>query len=816
MGTNNFKDWFEEIMGFAPYGYQERYATEKELPQLLSIPTGAGKTATILMGWLWRRLFADETVRENTPRRLIYCLPMRILVEQTIDIAKQLCHKIEEKGQNSVSVHTLMGGDLDRDIFLYPEKNSILIGTQDMLLSRALNRGYAASRYRWPMEFGVLNNDCQWVFDEVQLMDVGVATSTQLAGFRQKLGTFLPVPCTWMSATIDKDWLNTVDFSIDSLSEPLCLTDRDVNSNKSLSTRYNALKPLEKSTANMGQFELIADVILAAHQPSTRTLAIFNTVNRAREVYKQLQKNKTKAQLVLLHSRFRQQDREQKVKQLLEEPSEQGTIIISTQVVEAGVDVSAKTMFTELAPWASLVQRLGRCNRKGEWQDAKVVWFDLDSKEKSKQFQPYSEEELLKSQDLLNDISDVSPASLTEVNAKLLLEYTHVIRRRDLVDLFDTTADLTGNDIDISRYIRSGDEHDVHVFWREIPQKTAHSDPLKEIGEPHRNELCPVPVYEFREFVKKPGKGHVWKWDHLGDQWVTANGDQDIYPGQVFLVRSAAGGYGSEVGWDKTHKDTVPECTVSVKKQEAYENDTPSIADWKTIAQHTDDVVEELLTILKTLSLQDDISDALLLAARWHDRGKAHPIFQSAIMDGETQESEETIPTRPLEWAGKRDIAKAPNSPTNFWKRYQRKHFRHELASGLAMLQQNHPDLAAYLVAAHHGKVRLSIRSMPEETKPDDSSRLFARGIWDEDELPETPLGDTVLAPAVTLSLQCMQLGRAPDGSPSWAERMLRLRDDPELGPFRLAYLENLLRAADIRASKKENSQSKDDQEEFS
>jgi CRISPR-associated endonuclease/helicase Cas3 len=76
MGTNNFKDWFEEIMGFAPYGYQERYATEKELPQLLSIPTGAGKTATILMGWLWRRLFAAETIRENTPRRLIYCLPI--------------------------------------------------------------------------------------------------------------------------------------------------------------------------------------------------------------------------------------------------------------------------------------------------------------------------------------------------------------------------------------------------------------------------------------------------------------------------------------------------------------------------------------------------------------------------------------------------------------------------------------------------------------------------------------------------------------------------------------------------------------------
>jgi CRISPR-associated endonuclease/helicase Cas3 len=46
-----------------------------------------------------------------------------------------------------------------------------------------------------------------------------------------------------------------------------------------------------------------------------------------------------------------------------------------------------------------------------------------------------------------------------------------------------------------------------------------------------------------------------------------------------------------------------------------------------------------------------------------------------------------------------------------------------------------------------------------------------------------------------------MELGLSADGKPSWAERMLRLRDDPELGPFRLAYLEALLRAADCRAS---------------
>jgi CRISPR-associated endonuclease/helicase Cas3 len=38
------------------------------------------------------------------------------------------------------------------------------------------------------------------------------------------------------------------------------------------------------------------------------------------------------------------------------------------------------------------------------------------------------------------------------------------LRRKDLLDLFDTTPDLCGNDLDISRYIRDGDDTDVQVF----------------------------------------------------------------------------------------------------------------------------------------------------------------------------------------------------------------------------------------------------------------------------------------------------------------------------------------------------------------
>jgi CRISPR-associated endonuclease/helicase Cas3 len=187
------------------------------------------------------------------------------------------------------------------------------------------------------------------------------------------------------------------------------------------------------------------------------------------------------------------------------------------------------------------------------------------------------------------------------------------------------------------------------------------------------------------------------------------------------------------------------------------------------------------------LDLDKEVLEALVIAARWHDRGKAHCVFREAL----PQDAEH----RGDDWAKAPDIA-----------RYTRKGFRHELASALAMLQAKMPDLACYLAAAHHGKIRLSIRSLPLETRPKDGGIRFARGVWDGDELPETDLGGGFIAPHTTLSLEPMELGLDPVGNYSWSERMLRLRDKAEYGPFRLAFLETLLRVADMRASKTESS----------
>ena len=206
----SLSDWYSAALGVSPYPYQQRLADEP-WPDVLEIPTGLGKTAAILLAWLHKRQRQDA----HTPRRLVWCLPMRVLVEQTARLARQWTATLAGAGllSRAPAVHVLMGGDVARDWDLRTEDDAILIGTQDQLLSRALNRGYAMSRFRWPLDFALLHNDAFWVFDEVQLMGAGLPTSTQLEAFRQRFGVALPCRSLWCSATLHPRWLASVDFA---------------------------------------------------------------------------------------------------------------------------------------------------------------------------------------------------------------------------------------------------------------------------------------------------------------------------------------------------------------------------------------------------------------------------------------------------------------------------------------------------------------------------------------------------------------------------------------------------------------------------
>lgn len=108
------------------------------------------------------------------------------------------------------------------------------------------------------------------------------------------------------------------------------------------------------------------------HQESMKLLVVVNTVRKAQSIYRELKswldENDIEIEMNLLHSKFTVQHRSEKEDAILkdgESKCKKRVIWISTQVVEASLDIDFDYLFTELSDLSSLLQRLGRCNRKG-------------------------------------------------------------------------------------------------------------------------------------------------------------------------------------------------------------------------------------------------------------------------------------------------------------------------------------------------------------------------------------------------------------------------------------------------------------------
>lgn len=680
--ADSFKEFFKlATNGFAPYGWQLQVAVDG-LPDVLPVPTGLGKTE-VALAWAWR-LLVDK---KPEPMHLVVCLPMRSLVTQTVQRLRTYFDALKAKQPEiDVKVHQLMGGAIDDEWAGQPDKPWVLVGTQDQLLSRALNRGYAMSRFEWPVHFGLLNNDCRWLIDEVQLMGPGLWTTSQLDWMRRtRFLSLKPCPTTWMSATVGTSFLGTTDRVREAPAEPSneqrAFEDKlrmALDSDSLLEWWREARRPLAwwqpeaaaQPTTGRGKKrgaakpaataaatpDVIAASVKAKHEAGTLSLVICNTVDMARAVFGVLS---TIDHKVLLTSRFRREDRARHEQRLIDFDAQRkagtlpkddpGLICVSTQVIEAGVDISAHRLLTELAPWPSMLQRLGRLNRKGDDQDAQAWVWETPKEGRNKKVErigPYESTDIERAKKLVDIFAPLSQnnafsEAIAQLNAEKPKEVTGALqpkpsplpRALDVHGLFSTERDVHGGFTDVSAFVRGTDpDLDVTVFWRDWSGNSPpHSDDLDgPLLEPAR-EGCPVSFVRVQGMLES-SKAKAWLWDDEVDRWEHVN-HWDIRPGMLVMLKRDVGGYDATEGWTGDKSNVLTEVPRAGRGATLRDDAWTEAGYWSKLADHLKDTRCEAEKLCHALSLTGDTRNAVVEASGLHDIGKAHPQWQDALPD---------------------------------------------------------------------------------------------------------------------------------------------------------------------------------------
>ncbi|MFM7265315.1 MAG: CRISPR-associated endonuclease Cas3'', partial [Cyanobium sp.] len=614
------------------------------------------------------------------------------------------------------------GGQIENDYVDALAADAVIVGTLDQVVSRQLMRGYCCSRWSWPRHFAALNSDVRVVADETQLQGAAVRTAIRLQELHQQHGGPLPRQLVLCSATLDPALLpaGTPRFGLGAADYAHPVAQRKIGRPKPL-TLAGSDDPLT--------------LIQKEHQENSLTLAVLNQVKRAQELAAELKASGIP--VLLLHSRFRRQER-QGIEQQLKTFRE---VVVATQTVEAGVDLDAWLLVTDLCPWASFVQRCGRVGRNNTYADAAVVVLEPAME------LPYEAAELEETRRRLAGITDVGVRHLMAMEAPPQPTQGQRLGGDDLRLLFDTHPVLQ----DIEPYVRVGEMRDVSLLWRQRP-----GEDMPPAGE---LELCPAPLQAARQRFSNV-------WVPRGDGWITIPSAQ-LRVGDLAAVDCATGGYDAQRGWDPLSSEPVAEVRIEADGLDREDRSSFGVSVPVTLPQHLSDADAEAGDLCVALAVQNDLTALVRRAALLHDIGKAHPVFQATMRANGCDAGQ---------WA------KAPG----WGSRHARQGFRHEVASALAAWQQGEEELVVYLLMSHHGKVRQRLEPFPWQSRDGP-----LHGVVDGETLP----GVDGVSPAVALHHPPRALGQG------WLPLCRRLLTT--YGPFRLAWLEAVVREADQRASRR-------------
>lgn len=333
---------------FELYTHQEEMSEpiKEKRNTYLRAPCGSGKTLAVVYNWL----------EERPTLHLIYVLPTKTLLRGIERDIKEIVNdkdlpynyvKLEEKTfSDSTEISIAADYGERRETSLYA--HDIILTTLDSYVSRLYRSSLTPRRYRDLPIARILNSTS--VFDEAHMYDNYTHTLMRYvleflrggeahhvvmtATMNEKMVEFLGLKTYHTVRVPPEHWL---DFTGDSRLEEII----DYESDNDLADEIE---------------------VIIGEKNIRKALIVCNTVRKAQNVFKKLQVAYNNN--ILLHSRFKLQDRNIRENEALDISRRDEGFIVSTQVVEAGLNISFPNLITDISPGDSLVQRIGRCARK--------------------------------------------------------------------------------------------------------------------------------------------------------------------------------------------------------------------------------------------------------------------------------------------------------------------------------------------------------------------------------------------------------------------------------------------------------------------
>lgn len=383
--SEDFYSFFRDVHSQDPFPWQMRLTAQvleqRAWPNVIDLPTGVGKTSV-----LDTAVFALAVHPTISPRRIVFVIDRRIVVDQVYERAQLIRKKVESAetpilkqvrkrlralsdGQ-SLGVSALRGGiPLDLDWALRPDQPWVVVSTVDQFGSRLLFRGYGVTPGMRPIHAGLTGNDCLVILDEVHLSIPFAESLAQVSAL--PYSDILPrrFVTVEMSATPSRE--SAECFTLDPLKD---LSECAELRRRVTATKQASLVPVRNERAIPSSVLKIVKFKFRNESRIRSIGVVVNRVSTARDTHALLAREGYDAHLIT--GRMRPLDRIKALARIYpivspdqDREGEGITIVISTQAIEVGADFSFDALVTECAAIDSLRQRFGRLDRRGTCLD---------------------------------------------------------------------------------------------------------------------------------------------------------------------------------------------------------------------------------------------------------------------------------------------------------------------------------------------------------------------------------------------------------------------------------------------------------------